>query len=193
MHAILGLSALDLAKKDASLMPLAMAHRIKAIKAVKKSVAAMSRRGTTHEEANALIATCFALSFQSVTFKDGMAEFMAFIRGIVVVGIQMWTKGIQPIFSNISGDDGAKVLEPLMADLPPIRREWTDSAVVSIENLRALCREEVEFEYQSVLLDMAQTLYTSSWEGEFSHLPPVDREQKERGKKKERKNHGTVH
>lgn len=166
MHAILGLAACDLSEKDPSLMRFAVAHRMKAIQAIKKALGEMPKRSTTSEEANALIATCFALTFQSVSFDDGMAEYMAFIRGVIIVSMQMCIKGLRPMFLNLLGEDSREVLRPYMSELPLIEREWTDGAVASIVNLRPLCRCEVEIEYHEKLLEMAQPLYTSSWDGE---------------------------
>ncbi|KAK7439658.1 C6 zinc finger protein [Colletotrichum acutatum] len=164
MHAILGMAACDLMNADPSLLAFAMAHRVKAIKAIKKSLAELPKQtGTTPDHANALIATCFALTFQSVTFEDGMAEYMTFIRGILIIGTQMYINGIKPIFVNLMGQDSSAVLEPKMVDLPLIRTEWADGAVEAIGGLRGLCRDGVEVEYFELLLDMATNLHTSSW------------------------------
>ncbi|KZL65188.1 C6 transcription factor [Colletotrichum tofieldiae] len=165
MHAILGMAACDLMNTDPSLLAFAMAHRVKAIKAIKKSLAELPRqKGTTSEHANALVATCFALTFQSVTFEDGMPEYMTFIRGILIIGTQMWIKGIKPIFVNIIGEDSHAVLEPKMADLPLIQKGWADGAVEAIGGLRGLCRDVVEVEYFDLIMEMATKLHTSSWE-----------------------------
>lgn len=153
-------------------MEFAVAHRMKAIRSIKKALGEIPKRSTTHEEANALIATCFALTFQSVSFDDGMIEFMVFIRGIIIVGMQMFMKGLPPIFVNILGNDTSNVLQPYMYDLPVIQKEWTDAAVMSIESLRPLCRSDVEIEYHEKLMEMAQPLYTSSWDGEPPPFPP---------------------
>ncbi|WDK09397.1 C6 transcription factor [Colletotrichum graminicola] len=145
MHAILGMAACDLMNTDPSLLVFVMAHRIKAIEAIKKSLAELARQ-------------------QSVTLEDGMAEYMTFIRGILIVGTLMWIKGIKPIFVNVMGEDSSAVLEPRMADLPLIRREWADGAVEAIGGLRGLCRDVVEVEYFELIMAMATKLHTSSWE-----------------------------
>ena len=168
MHAMLGLAACDLMQSDSSLLAAAMTHRLKAIKAIKRRLADMSRSTrVTHDESNAMVATCFALTFQSVSLDDGMAEFMAFVRGILIVSMQMWMKGISPIFTNMVNDDAEARLEPLMGDLPLINREWSDMALAAVQNLRPLCFDEVEIEHCDILIDWAQKLYTSSWDGEF--------------------------
>lgn len=168
MHGMLGLAACDLMHDDPSLLSAAMTHRLKAIKAIKKRLSDMSRTTrVTHDESNAMVATCFALTFQSVSLEDGMAEFMAFVRGILIVSMQMWMKGISPIFTNMSYDDAETQLEPLMGDLPLIRKEWSDMAFAAVQDLRPLCLDEVEIEYCDILINWVQKLYSSSWEGEF--------------------------
>lgn len=175
MHAILGMAACDLVPSDPSLMSFAMAHRVKAIKAIKKSLAEIPKNGTTFEHANALVATCFALTFQSVSFEDGMAEYMTFIRGILIVGAQMYLKGIKPVFFNLVEQDSSAILEPIMSGLPLIRTEWADAAVEAIGGLRHLCRDDVEIQYYDIIMEMASKLHTSSWEGKtFSTLSFLD-------------------
>ena len=73
MHSILGLAASELIASDPSLAEAAMVHRLKSIQAIKRKLAA-SDSGITYAEGNALIATCFALTFQSVILEDGSKQ-----------------------------------------------------------------------------------------------------------------------
>ncbi|KAI8277681.1 hypothetical protein K4K60_006796 [Colletotrichum sp. SAR11_57] len=168
MHAILGMAACDLMAQDPSLLAFAMAHRVKAIKAIKKSLAELPTKGTNMEHANALVATCFALTFQSTSFEDGMGEFMTFIRGILIIGAQMMCKGIKPVFVNMLDQDSRAVLEPKMVNLPLIRQEWADGAVEAIGALRHLCRDEVEIQYYDIIYEMISKHY-----GWWIQLPHV--------------------
>ncbi|KAI0453201.1 C6 zinc finger protein [Xylaria acuta] len=162
MHAILGLAASDLMIQDPSLVTFAMAHRLKAIKAIKRTLTDVPKTNT-FEEGNALLATCYALTFQSVMLDDGMAEFMTFCRGIVIVAIQMYCKGAKFIFSNFLGDDQLAYLQPLMETVPLIQKDWTDMAVASIAALEPLCKQQVEIEYHQFITNIANALYTSSF------------------------------
>ncbi|KAI1368973.1 C6 zinc finger protein [Xylaria arbuscula] len=163
MHAILGLAASDLMIQDPSLVTFAMAHRLKAIKAIKKTLTDVPKTNT-FEEGNALLATCYALTFQSVMLDDGMAEFMTFCRGIVIVAIQMYCKGAKFIFTNFLNEDQMEYLQPLMESIPPIRKDWTNMAVANIAALEPLCKQPVEAEYHQLLTQVAEALYTSSLE-----------------------------
>ncbi|TGJ85479.1 hypothetical protein E0Z10_g3321 [Xylaria hypoxylon] len=162
MHAILGLAASDLMVQDSSLVTFAMAHRLKAIKAIKKTLTDVPKTNT-FEEGNALLATCYALTFQSVMLDDGMTEFMTFCRGIVIVAIQMYCKGAKFIFSNFLGDAQMVTLQPLMESIPPIQKDWTDMAVANIAILEPLCKQQVEIEYHQLITNISKALYTSSF------------------------------
>ncbi len=167
MHAILGLAASELSsddQRDPSLLAAAMAHRVKAIKALKRAIAGASR-ADTFEEGNALMATCFALTFQSVLLDDGMIEYMTFIRGVIIVSIQMYCKGAKFLFGNFLGEAATQALEPFMQQVPVIETSWTDAAALSIRALEPLCKHEIERGYQQGLAHIAEQLYVSSWSG----------------------------
>jgi len=163
MHAILGLAASDLMQNDPSLVAAAMIHRVKAIKAIKKTLADVPK-ANTFEEGNALLATCFALTFQSVCLDDGMAEYMTFIRGVVIVAIQMYMKGAKFMFHDFLGDDQTEMLRPLMEQIPPINRSWSEAAVAAVLQLEPLCTGDVERAYYELLLQMANSLTVNSFE-----------------------------
>lgn len=93
MHSLLGLAASELIRTNASLAEAAMNHRLRALRAIRRRLGAIapsspdaplyapsqgaesrrSRPHITYEEGNALLATCFALTFQSVLLEDGKA------------------------------------------------------------------------------------------------------------------------
>ncbi|RGP66393.1 hypothetical protein FSPOR_6771 [Fusarium sporotrichioides] len=164
MHAILGFSASELTRNDPSILSSAMNHRIKAIRAIKKRLAETTKSSMNYEEANAMVATCYALTFQSVSLEDGLAEYLTFIRGIMIVGMQMVFRGIKPIFENMFEQDQDALLEPLMQGLPLIPKGYTDSAMEALTNLRPLCAEGVELEYHQHLMTMVEKLYINSWD-----------------------------
>ncbi|KAF4510816.1 hypothetical protein G6O67_002679 [Ophiocordyceps sinensis] len=166
MHAILGFAASELTRTDdsSSLVTAAMNHRVKAIKAIKKGLTEASEAEMTYEQGNALVATCFALTFQSVSLDDGLAEYMTFIRGILIVGMQMMVKGITPIFDSLFEHRQDELMAPLMQHLPLIQSGWAEAAVEAISNLRTLCVDSVEVAYQEQLIGIAQKLQISSFD-----------------------------
>lgn len=191
MHAVLGLAASDLTQDDPSLVEAAMSHRLKAIKAVKKALADAPRRprqqqqqqtgssacgsgsgsgAFSSDEGNALLATCFALTFQSVLLEDGMAEYMTFIRGIIIVAIQMYTRGARFLFSNFIEDEQDALLRPLIEQVPMINRVWAEGAAAAVAGLSPLVmmakeRDEEDGKtaaaYQAYLATMAEQMLAS--------------------------------
>ncbi|KAH8177968.1 fungal zn(2)-Cys(6) binuclear cluster domain-containing protein [Sarocladium implicatum] len=164
MHAILGFAASELLSTDPTLVTAAMAHRVKAIKAIKKRLAEASKMNTSYEEANALVATCFALTFQSVSLDDGLAEYLTFIRGIVIVAMQMMFRNIRPMFDNLMGSEQEAALAPVMEGLPLIQKGWADMAAEAINGLRPLCMEQVELDYHQKLTNIVDKLYVNSFD-----------------------------
>jgi len=164
MHAILGLAASELMCDDPSLITSAIEHRVKAIRAVKRALAD-APKANTFEEGNALMATCFALTLQSVALDDGMVEYMTFIRGIIIVAIQMYIKGAKLLFGQMLGDAAKDALQPYMAELPLVEQSWVDGAAGAIQALRPLCQNDTEIRYWELILAMTDQLRVSSWEG----------------------------
>ncbi|KLU89709.1 hypothetical protein MAPG_08678, partial [Magnaporthiopsis poae ATCC 64411] len=189
MHAVLGLAASDLTQDDPSLVEAAMSHRLKAIKAVKKALADAPRRSRpqqqlqkgsnacgngggsaafSSDEGNALLATCFALTFQSVLLEDGMAEYMTFIRGIIIVAIQMYAKGARFLFTNFIEDEQDALLRPLIEQVPMINRVWAEGAIAAVAGLSPLVTAHSEEEdgktaaaYHAHLATMAEQMLAS--------------------------------
>jgi hypothetical protein len=123
---------------------------------------------TLYEEGNALMATCFALTYQSVLLPDGMAEYLTFIRGIMIVAIQMYCRGATLLFGHPLGERQKEVVQPYMLELGLVEREWMERAVEGVEGLGGLVAgREVEGRYWELIGAMARGLGVSSWEGVY--------------------------
>ncbi|OAA67833.1 c6 zinc finger domain containing protein [Niveomyces insectorum RCEF 264] len=245
MHALLGMAASDLMQYDASLVTAAMDHRLKAIRAIKRTLSAAPKWPTaggsssssnghsnnnghgptgtdggdatgsvspppTHvgaiepwdapvavltstntasapstpttpmfEEGNALMAACFALTFQSVALDDGLAEYMTFIRGIIVVALQMYLKGARILFRDLVGSDAQvdradAAHDREVAVSPSVQtkktnnnsnttQQWSEAAAVTaVQRLAPLCDgDPVAETYHALVLEMAEGLLVS--------------------------------
>lgn len=170
MHSILGYSASELIQTDPSLANAALTHRVKAIRSIKKRLSESGRGEMTYEESNAMVASCFALTFQSTKLDDGLAEYMTFIRGIAIVAMQMGFRGIKPVFPTLFEDNQNEILQPYMEDLPLIQRGLADAAAASIQGLRPLCTTPLELEYLQKLQEIVEQLYINSFEGKNPHV-----------------------
>lgn len=182
MHGILGLAASELIATDPSLAEAALVHRLKSIQAIKRKLAA-SDTSVTYAEGNALIATCFALTFQSVILEDGskspcehqhytfptahqqnaVAEYMAFIRGIIIVVIQMIRSRVNFMFKHLfeQSKNNAELLKPHIdkVTFPDGMWQWKAGALASLAGIRSLCAgDDLKMKYFQMTEDMANGL-----------------------------------
>ena len=162
---MLALSASDLASAAGSqeLTVTAMSHRVKSIKALKNSI---SDGLNCFEQGNAMLATSFALLFQSTLMHDGLAECMAFTRGIMAVGVHMEQKKLKPLFVKFFGDEQMDQIGPALQAAPLIDVSVVSGACRSLEKIGPLCQMQVEVRVYGILLTVARNLVTSSWGGE---------------------------
>lgn len=171
LHSMLALGASDLAVESpdplspeakTQLSTTALSHRVQAISCLN---AAILRGINRFEDGNAMLATCYALLFQSVFLEDGLAEYMSFIRGTVAVGMQMGMKGMKVLFDQLFEDKDLKVIEPAMLKAPLIDSGLVRLALESLERIEPLCQTKVEREMYGMLLSTARALITSSHDG----------------------------
>jgi hypothetical protein len=160
---MLALSASDLAQHtdDKDLIMTSITHRVKAIESLNKTVA---MGVTCWEQGNAMIATCFALLFQSVLLNDGLAEYISFLRGIIAIGLQMGQRKMKFVFSKLWGDAHLEAIEPGLAAAPLINTDVVSAACRSLERMSLLCKTKTEIGMYGLLLSMARNLVTSSRE-----------------------------
>jgi hypothetical protein len=165
MHAMLGLSASDL---TTSLTPTrelacsAVKHRLVAIKALNQ---ALSRGVQTFEEGNAMLATCYVLLFQAVLLEDGLAEYMSFLRGCVLIAQTMGCKRMKFLFHSFIGMEGFKKMEPYLKDEREVNPGPVNDACKSLEAFALLCQREYEKNFHHCLMKTAGALHTSSRNG----------------------------
>jgi hypothetical protein len=170
MHAMLGLSASDLntkAPQSSELTCSAMSHRVQAIKSLNQ---ALSNGLHTFEEGNAMLATCYVLLFQSVLLEDGLAEYMSFIRGCVLIAQNMGCKRMKFLFHSFLGTDSLAKMDPHLKEGPEVNPGPVGAGCKSLEAFEPLCQRDYEKEFHGSLLKTARALYTSSRNGK---KPPI--------------------
>jgi hypothetical protein len=172
MHAMLGLSASDLATfviRTSELTFSAMSHRVKAIKSLNQ---ALSNGVHTFEEGNAMLAACYVLVFQSVLLDDGFAEYLSFIRGCTLIALNMGCRKMKFLFHSILPTESLAKLDPYLKDGPEVNPGPVDAGCKSLEAFAHLCQRDYEKELHSAILKAARALYTSSRNGKKSSMLP---------------------
>jgi hypothetical protein len=162
---MLALSASDIVcttDPSPELHSTALAHRIKAITSLNNAITVGI---SSYEEGNAMIATCFALLFQSCLIDDGLVEYMTFIRGTLVVAIQMGMRRMRFLFDKIFADQQLEIVEPAIRAAPLVESEKVTAACRSFEKFGHLCQTQLEIEVYTILFGIARALITSSRDG----------------------------
>jgi hypothetical protein len=163
---MLALSASDIEatsrKSSPELAQSAIFHRILAIKYFNRALSAGLH---TFEEGNAMLATCWVLLYQSILIDEGLSEYLTFVRGCVLVPLQMGSKDLKFLFKNLFSDDEIEKTRPSLQDMPAVNLRSVDAACTSLEALKPLCEREVEKKVQGRLLELVRRFYLSSCDG----------------------------
>lgn len=106
MHALLALGASHIASRTPSSTDIneenyrSLAHRGHAIAGLKK---AFSKTKISSSESDAMLATCYALAFQSAHVSDGCLDFATFVRGCGMITRRI-QHGAQRTIFNLSSE-----------------------------------------------------------------------------------------
>jgi hypothetical protein len=163
---MLALSASDIeatsSQHSSELAQSATFHRTLAIRSFNR---ALSAGMNNFEQGNAMLATCFILLYQSAMIDDGLAEYLTFVRGCVLIPIQMGGKHLKFLFQNILTEDEIEKSRPYLQDMPAVDLTSVDAAYASVEALAPLCEREQEKNMQRSLLELVRSFYISSSDG----------------------------
>jgi hypothetical protein len=163
---MLALSASDLEalsrQPSSELTQAAMSHRILAIKSLNR---ALPTGMHSLEDGNAMLATCYILLCQSTLIGEGLPEYLTFVRGCVLVPIQMDCKGLKFLFQNLHSEDEIEMTRPYLQSMPAIDLSPVDAACASLEAFAPLCERESEKVMREQTLEILRNFYLSSCDG----------------------------
>lgn len=98
-------------------------------------------------------------------FPAQVVEYMAFIRGVIIVVIQMWKAGVDFMFKHLLEQDQKDLLKPHIdkVTLPEGMWEWKAGALASLAGIKSLCvGDELKMKYLQMTEDMANGLHEES-------------------------------
>ena len=164
MHAILGLAAshLEIATGQ-DLKSAAIRHRVLAIKGLNAAISQTHRSGS---DADALLAACYALTFQSVYMSDGLPEFFQMVRGCSLLSEQLKSENIPTAFF-LTERDHFQYMEEKLLDLPIISKELVDGAERSLTALPPLFTQPSHPHFYRLLIAVIDALKLGSLGGKF--------------------------
>jgi hypothetical protein len=165
MHAILALAAQHLTiTAEADYAGLALSHRLLAIKGFNEALCKTPRTGS---DGDALLAACYALTFQSSYMSDGINEFLTLVRGCGLVSFQLLIDKVDLSFT-ISPTKHIEYMESRLDNLPTVDADLYDGAVVSLHALGLLCQDDTaHLSFHQVLQDCVGTLSDDSRTGMY--------------------------
>lgn len=167
-HAVLGLSASHISlvsKMDLS--SSALSHRVLAVKGLNE---AFSSPPKTSEDADALLAACYALSLQAIYIGESVTEFLIMLKGCHVILSQRWPQRLGTAF--LMPESYCEPFEKF-AVLSVVDPSRYNPAIESLEQLKPLCTGKLEKTILQYMLDVVRLLKVSSREGKYSSIEPV--------------------
>jgi hypothetical protein len=162
MHAILAMSASHLELlTGVSLCSLAIHHRLLAVQG---SNAALSKRNRTGSDGDALLGSCYLLTFQSIYMKDGLLEYFTMVRGCALLSNQFREENL-PMGLFLTEKDHFQIMEERLLDLPVISPELVKGAEKSLAAVQPLCNLRSQTEFYQLLDACIEAIKISSLRG----------------------------
>jgi hypothetical protein len=163
MHAILGFAASHLELlTGVDLDTTAMYHRVQAIKG---SAVALSKTNRSGDDGDALVASCYLLTFQSSYIKEGTVEFLHFLRGCSLVWNQLLYEKV-PITFSLSSESLYEFMKPRLVALPDIDPELLESAQKSLSELQLILYKPVHTMFHGLFVECITEVKQSAQVGE---------------------------
>ena len=168
MHAMLALGAshLDRITPVAEHTTKAIVHRGHAMAGLSRALAKNER---VYGESDAMVATCYALTFQSTYMSDGLLDFITMVRGCALITGKI-REDNSPTAFNLQPDWHFKLMEPKMKDLPVVHQHLLDNGLLALEEVRPLLITRTDHQFHGALTKVIQGLSRSSREGYTSFI-----------------------
>lgn len=163
MHAILALGASHLNR----MTPLscyekeALMHRGNAINGLNTCMAKTSH---IYGEADAMLATCYALTFQSSYMADGISDFVIFVRGCALATGKIRDENAPTAF-NLAPNRHHTVIRPRLHGLPQIHPSHLEQGLSALDEVQVYLHYEAEHKFYNAMRDVFATLQQSSAAG----------------------------
>lgn len=168
MHAMLALGAshLDRVAPVAEHTTKAIVHRGHAMAGLSRALAKNER---VYGESDAMVATCYALTFQSTYMSDGLFDFITMVRGCALITSKI-REDKSPTAFNLQPDWHFKLMEPKLKELPIVHQPLLDNGIIALEEVRPLLVTMTDHQFHGALTKVVHGLSKSSREGYTSFI-----------------------
>jgi len=168
MNAILALGASHLTRvsPDLDYTTEAIIHRGKAIEGLSK---ALTKSNRTFGESDALLASCYALTFQASHMRDGMFDFVTMLRGCALVTMKIKQERSVTAF-NIGHDIHLRLMSSKLDDMPSVHPVVVNSAADALVELQHLMKSCLDVQFHNALSKVVLALRESPRGGYLNFL-----------------------
>ncbi|KAK5939996.1 hypothetical protein PMZ80_007414 [Knufia obscura] len=159
MHAILALGASHLNRltPQCGYAKEALMHRGHAINGLNTC---MAKSQHAYGEADAMLATCYALTFQASYMADGIADFVIFVRGCALATGKIRDENAQTAF-NLAPDRHHQVIRPRLQSLPQLNTIHVANGLSALDEVQVYLHHEAEHKFYASLRDVFTALHQS--------------------------------
>ncbi|KIX03103.1 uncharacterized protein Z518_06653 [Rhinocladiella mackenziei CBS 650.93] len=162
MHALLSLGASHLSRlTGVDYRRESLVHRGHAIAGLNQ---ALSRMARAYGESDAMLASCYALTFQASYMGDGLADFITMVRGCALTTDKIRQEH-SPTAFNLQPDWHFKFMAPRLHHLPPVDPTLLEDAYAALENIRPYLTGDTEIDFHAALVDVIVSLQASPASG----------------------------
>ena len=144
----------------------AIAHRGHAIEGLNK---ALTKTDRFHGDADAMLAACYALTFQSSYMADGLLDFLTMIRGCALVTWKVQEEG-EPTAFNVESDVHLRIMNPRLDHLPVVDRAIATAAINALTEVQPILRTPMAHSFHRALLNCVISLQQSSRAGYLNFI-----------------------
>jgi hypothetical protein len=168
MNAILALGASHLTRvaPGEDYTTQAIIHRGHAIEGLNK---ALNKTDRSYGESDAMLAACYALTFQASHMGDGMIDFITMVRGCALVTEKVKQEGLTTAF-NIERDAHLRIMSPRLDELPEVDGDILAGGITSLTQMQHLLDAYTEHQFHSALLNVLLSLQQSSRAGYINFM-----------------------
>ena len=168
MHAILSLGASHLTRvaKGVDYNTLAIQHRGKAIQGLNQ---ALAKNSHSYGEADAMLASCYALTFQASYMSDGLVDFLTMVRGCALVTDTIRNEGVETAFF-LETNNHLQIMKPRLSSLPAVEVDVLDAALPSLQALSPYLTSGVDHHFHTSIQNVILALRLNSTAGYLTFI-----------------------
>ncbi|RMD39533.1 hypothetical protein DV735_g5590, partial [Chaetothyriales sp. CBS 134920] len=162
MHAILSLGASHLGRlTGVDYRKEALTHRGFAIAGLNQ---ALSQPAKNFGQADAMLAACYALTFQASYMGDGLYDFITMVRGCALTTVKIKQEQATTAF-NLEADSHYKIMAPRLNRLPSVNPGLAAEGIEELEKFRAYLVTQLDKNFHQALQNVLRSLLVSPRSG----------------------------